>query len=203
VNTSTPIPPLPSDIPTATPFDEPFSTPEPPNSQCTSIADNDPSCNFLPQPDFPMPEIYSPTPIPFLSTLTPLPSITRYVTMTGVPGTPIAVGMFSTNVDASIDRLEALSTLQVIGPDGTPMAMLQSVYETGATVGSAFGFLRGVANVDMGRWSNVLLFLIALIGLNLLIRLTLFAIPILISMLRMFMQIIQAIASAFDAIIPL
>jgi hypothetical protein len=123
--------------------------------------------------------------------------------MTGVPGTPIAVGMFSTNVDASIDRLEALSTLQVIGPDGTPMAMLQSVYETGATVGSAFGFLRGVANVDMGRWSNVLLFLIALIGLNLLIRLTLFAIPILISMLRMFMQIIQAIASAFDAIIPL
>jgi hypothetical protein len=173
-----------------------------PDPSCTDILD---PCPIFPIPQLPGSGIISPTGLAAMNTLTPLPSMTRRgigppggtptgtgTSGTGVPGTypppPLA-----TQVAAAVDVLSEPGELVIYGPGGTPVDMRQGVYETGQRIGAFIGLARGVANADVGRGGQLIIFIIFLITLNLLVRATLFVIPIAYTTIRFIVQVIDVI----------
>jgi len=151
-------------------------------------------CYHPPVPIFPAFVIASLTPIQAVSTLTPPPSITmRYTPQgEGTPNeTPIPLEIFSTNVAMVGTNAAGIPT--ILGPEGTPIDVRQRAYEAGANIGNAFGFFRGIVQGDWGRVGTLLTFLIALIALNILIRMIFFFIPIVLMILRVLLDVINII----------
>lgn len=170
-----------------------YSTPKPPNDECTDPTD---PCEYFPPLIWPEIGLESPTPVALLPTLTGLPSITPAIAATnGTPGyEPVEVRRLATaitNIDYAQQTVQAGPAL--IDAEGTPVYVAQKVYEIGATVGGFWSIVRGIADSDLGPIGGFLIFLIAMIMLNVTFRLILFFVPIIIKIVQFVLGIIGAV----------
>jgi len=177
------------------------NTPVRPDESCT-----DPSnpCDIFPPLELPDWDLESPTPIPPYGTLTPLPSMTlrSVVTVEIGTGTPMfgEVAYLATYVGQVIDTIGSLSTPALNNIEGTPYELKQTMYEAGESIGSMVGVMRSVATADLGRVGNILLFMLALVALNILIRLLFFLVPIILRLVEFVIQVITFILDVIGKI---
>lgn len=163
-------------------------------------------CNPIGPPVFPKIDLPSPTGIAMLSSLTALPSMTARAGTGGTPagtvtpGTPgPSIGYAATSISQMIGAFDG--TPYYSNAEGTPVAGPQGIYEAGAAMGSLFGLARGLTTAELGRVGTLLTFLIAIIALNLLIRFGVFALPIALKLINLFLNFIQAILPFAIAIV--
>lgn len=155
----------------------------------------DPSnpCPLFPVPVFPDVSISTLTPVGVPDTLTPLPSITMraYAVGGGITGTPYPVENMATSI-AMMSTIGAPAAV-FTNLEGTPTDLRQTTYEIGATIGGLFGFFRSTASGDWGRIGTIITFLIALIALNLMIRLVFFLVPIALTIIRIVIDVLNVL----------
>lgn len=174
-------------------------TPQPPDSSCTDPADN---CQFFPEITLPDWDISSPTAVSMLPSLTPLASTTPLVLATeGTPVIPLGLGQFATAVFETTDNVQDASELD--SASGTTITIAQQAYNAGVNIAGYFSTLKSILNSDIGPVGGFILFLLAMIVLNIQIRLILFLIPIIRKIIEFISSIVEKVIKfiAFAALV--
>jgi len=188
--------------PVSTRVDFSYNTPGPAQAPCTNPLE---PCALFPPLIIPTIGIYLPTAVALLPSLTGLPSVTSRANALSTAGTPTpnAISDLSGSLGTSIAGANTSGDTTLVDAQGTPVNVAQGAYETGAAIGGFWSAVRGIAGADMGPVGGFLLFLIAMIMLNIQIRLLLFIIPIVVKIIQFIMDIIGKIGSALAAILTI
>lgn len=183
-----------SEAPISTLPSEPVPSPQLPQNACTDL---DNPCAIFPQPVFPTVALSVPTNVGTVNyTLTPLPSITSVGTAVGqVTAVPVALAEAATQVNLMRTELGMEATRILLDAQGTPVDIANTAYTFGGNIGGFFGIVRQFADhgTGIGRTGDILLVIIALIAFNLLVRLIIFAIPIVKTILEVVGNVIRTI----------
>lgn len=149
-------------------------------------------------PNFPTLQLPSPTPIPFLPTLTLIPA----VIVTGTPNSmPVAIAQISTQIGGVAQQAQAWSTQIVRDGQGTALpSIANQANRIGSEVGGAFAVIRAIPQ-GIGRAGDIVLFLILLIAFNLLLRLFIFIFTVLEWLFRQAKAIFSMVFGFFTMIL--
>ncbi|MCE7947211.1 MAG: hypothetical protein DYG88_07255 [Chloroflexi bacterium CFX4] len=184
----------PSETPISTLPSEPVPSPQLPQNAC---ADPDNPCAIFPEPVFPTVALVMPTLVGTVNyTLSPLPSMTAVGTPSGQT-TAVAIELMevATQVGLLQAELGMEATRILLDAQGTPVDVANAAYTFGGSIGGFFGIVRQFSEhgTGIGRTGDILLVIIALIAFNLLVRLLLFAIPIVKTILEIIGTVIRTV----------
>jgi hypothetical protein len=200
----TPEPPAPTETLGSTFVDYLPLTPVPPDDDCTDI--NNP-CRPFEREEYGTPYVMVATPVALLPTLTPLPSATLYNIETaypsqrGTPVLPIQLQPVISDLNTTIDYLQNLETSEQM------TETRNRLYDAGQSINWMWSIVTSITQSDLGPESYLLLFLIALILLNILLRVFFFVLKVVVTLLRLFPQataiiviiiVVFAIAAIFN-----
>jgi hypothetical protein len=179
-----------------------FYTPKPPDDTCTDILN---PCPILPVPNWGSINLPSPTAIPIIVAVTGTPMATFTVVaaystqVSDYDLRPLASKAAEINTSA-----ETVETLQLLDADGTPVGdAVNTIHSMGQTMAIPFNLLRSMQEADIGHWWALFVFLLLLLAFNILIRISIFFVPIVIAILRLIAQVLSAIFSIIKTFIPL
>ncbi|MBX3082931.1 MAG: hypothetical protein KF716_14955 [Anaerolineae bacterium] len=200
----TPEPPQPTETYASTLADYLPLTPIPPDDECTDI--NNP-CRPFPQNTLQPPSFYTPTLIALLPSLTPIASVTIYTLQTAYPsqrGTPVLPIQLQPVIEQVNDTIDSLQNLQ----DSDQLTQARNtLYQSGQSINWLWSIVTSITNSDLGPEAYLLVFLIALLTLNILLRVFFFVLKVVIVLLKLFPQatgiivviiLIFAIAAIFN-----
>lgn len=161
-------------------------------------------CGSLPWNIPVLPTFYYPSPtiMPTVPTNTPIP-ITATPSQTGTPGTatpvPSATPPFDTSslstftggIDSFSGTLMAQAT-QDVSIDGTPQSINILAEQIGSGAAMPFAYAKGLQLTNFGGTGGIVSFIILIIAFMLLVKLFLFAFPILRGLLDIVLKVITA-----------
>jgi hypothetical protein len=177
----------------------------PPPQQCSDVFN---PCGELPYavPGFPTIVLPSPTP-PAVTSIGPtgtfIGTSTPYGTTTGTPISPTAtitgtfnagqdqIAAFATNGVNTVNGIAA--TPGLFDPSGPLATLPDTANQVGSYVGDFFGIVRAVQGFFLGKTGTIIAFLLLILLYILIVRLILFALPIIMKVFDLLLQIIQAI----------
>lgn len=168
-----------------------FSTPVGPDIDPACL-DPTQGCSIFPPAQFPDIGIYSPSPVAAVATLTAFPSITRASSPTP-GGTRVDTAPLVTRVAqfATLGAGMGQGTAIFSDGEGTPVDLPNAFNKAGGDMGSMFSILRGLTSGDIGQAGVLAVGILGLIGINLLVRVILFFIPIAALLITLFIQIVR------------
>lgn len=170
----------------------------------TGIASAQPCDPYLPCGPLPwslpsLPDLQSPTPIPTMIFTavppTPTPGGTPVPT-----STPFVIPTYTPFVDtgtlnSSLGTLQAMvnaTAIPVYNLTGTPVSM-SNINSLTSNIGTAFNYARGLAGVNFGALTPLVLFIFTGISIFLLVRILLILLPIFAAIWGVFRKIIDFI----------
>lgn len=178
----------------------------PPPSNC-----NDPvhpcGANPYPVPGFPPLNLPSPPPVT-PNNLNPSETLRSPITGTpggtGTPGTGTpgatttpgdgenAISAFATNAKSASDALPGDPGL-TDDNNGGVLTLRDSANEIGAAAGSFFAIIRAIQGFFLGKTGAIIAFGLLIVGFIFLVRFILFAVPIIITIFRLVIAVVQAL----------
>ncbi len=187
------IPPTlePTDVPMQSTLAEySYSSPQPPSGECTDVGD---PCYLWPDLNLPDLNLTTPTAVAMLPTLTPLPTTSPWVLDSS--GTPVIIMVQEVNrLATAISSINGVNTtMNLVDAEGTPVMVAQQFYQAGGEIGGFIAVIRGVLPQDIGPAGGLLLFILAMVLLNIQIRLILFLLPIIIKIIEFIANIVGAL----------
>ena len=93
-----------------------------------------------------------------------------------------------------VNAQQILTTPGFVGPDGSTLAdVSNSGNVIGSYVGDFFGLVRAVQSFFLGKTGTIISILILIVAFTLVIDFLLFVIPVLLTLFKIFLQVLQVL----------
>jgi len=128
-----------------------------------------------------------------MPTFTPFPTLTPYPTFTPLPTwTPFMDTSDLQNVIATVNSLVAATNVSINDLSGTPVGM-SNVTDLTANTSTVFSYARGLADVNMGPITPLIVFIFTAFVIFLFVRLLLMLLPLLGAMSGIIRKLVELI----------